>query len=473
MIFKAAILLLCAQLMSPEGASSAPGYPVMGQGPQPSGYSSESFPDIDAVAATPEATFVPPSTFAYPSYPSYPPAQFQSAAGNPNPWTQTNALSSNTLPSNALPSNALPNNVTAVNSPNGFNPFSLSAYAIPTPPPPQAVQDYLTTNQNPVPIPGEVVITSDIELESNAFEGPALETTLAPTATTYLRRWPVRDWLSRKVGQDRGLGYERVMYAPMTLDPAISTPNVGLRFRSERGLGRPDRLEYVWAKPGRGPAAESKLNIFDSALRLELGNARALLISEFTMRAVDPELNANTVGWGDMLLGGKTLLLDDRCFKLSTIFLTHLKTGPVDNGLGNGHVALEPGLLARFQASDITYFHGQVKYRLPIAGTPGFAGDVLNTGWAVSTIWRETDTYALLPTLELQTNTFLFGAQTTSTGAQERVDGTTAVDLFPGMRIAMARTALGVCECGIAGGIRCADSDWFDSRMMMEVRWLR
>lgn len=288
------------------------------------------------------------------------------------------------------------------------------------------------------------------------------------------QRWlNVKHWLGRRAGRDYGLGYERVMFAPIVIDTAISSPYAGVRIRSDRGLSSPDRLEYLWAKAGRGPIAETRVDLIDTVYRTELGNSQAALISEISMRSLNPEVNGNTVGYGDMVLGGKALVYDGRCTKISTIFLSYLNTGPTKRGLGTGHVSLEPGVLLRHQWTDSTFLHSEIKYRLPIAGSSGFAGDVLTTGWGLSTIWRETDRYALMPTLELQSHSFLFGGQTLANGTVQRVDGINAIDLFPGMRCAYAKSAMGTFEVGFAGGVTMADRDWFDSRMVLDLRWLR
>ncbi len=103
--------------------------------------------------------------------------------------------------------------------------------------------------------------------------------------------------LRTRRGADDGLGVERVMFAPMILDTATSTPNVGIRTRLDQGLKRPDRLEYYWAKSGRGPAPESNLNVIDNVLRSEIGNEHAVMLSEITMRSLNPDRNPTPLGW--------------------------------------------------------------------------------------------------------------------------------------------------------------------------------
>lgn len=288
-----------------------------------------------------------------------------------------------------------------------------------------------------------------------------------------LRRGPLRNLLRRRSQSDFGLGYERIPFAPLVLDTALTSPYMGFRIRSDRGMNAPDRLEYLWGKAGSGPAPESRVDLIDTIYRTELGNEKAGFISEMRMRSLDPTINPNTVGFGDMLVGGKLLVYESTCTKVSTIFLTHLNTGPERKGLGRGHVALEPGVLAMRKWTDRTYLFGEWKYHVPLGATPGFAGDIFKTGWGIATIWHDTDCYAMIPTFEIQTHSFLFGGRTLPDGTEVRVDGTTAIDLYPGIRWTFNKSAVGAYELGLSGGMSIADRDWFDSRMILELRWLR
>ncbi|MFN7291625.1 MAG: hypothetical protein ACK5YR_21880 [Pirellula sp.] len=312
----------------------------------------------------------------------------------------------------------------------------------------------------------------DIEATTPEFQVDGYANELSDRPLLF-RRGPMRKLLRRRLQSDFGLGYERIPFAPMVLDTALTSPYMGFRVRSDRGMKAPDRLEYLWGKAGSGPAPESRVDLIDTIYRTELGNEKAGFISEMRMRSLDPTVNGNTVGFGDMLVGGKLLVYESTCTKVSTIFLTHLNTGPERKGLGRGHVALEPGVLAMRKWNDRTYLFGEWKYHVPLGATPGFSGDVFKTGWGIATIWHDTDRYAMLPTFEIQTHSFLFGGRTLPNGTEVRVDGTTAVDLYPGVRWTFNESAVGAYELGISGGMSIADRDWFDSRMIFELRWLR
>ncbi|MEM8735674.1 MAG: hypothetical protein AAGG44_15675 [Planctomycetota bacterium] len=295
------------------------------------------------------------------------------------------------------------------------------------------------------------------------------------TAAVVPKRQPsfFRNLVRRRLGSDQGIGHERVMFAPMVVETAIGTPSTSVILRADRGLSAPDRLEYIWATPGRGPDAESRVDLIDTVYRMDIGNEKLMVMTEYTMRALNPERADNTVGFGDMVIGTKATVLDGRCTKIASVFRTHLKTGPAGRGLGTGHVALEPGLLVRRQLSPLTYFHGELKYWIPIAGSPDIAGDVLKVGAAMSTVWRESDRVALLPTLELSTYTFLSGAKTDSLGLTQRVNGEFAAELYPGMRCVMGSTEFGLVELGCGTAAIFADEGWFDSRLRFEIRLAR
>ncbi len=273
---------------------------------------------------------------------------------------------------------------------------------------------------------------------------------------------------------DRGIGYERVMFAPHVLDPAIMTPNVGLRYQIDSGLRTPDRAEYYWGAPPLGPAAETSVNAQDLSLQLYAGNEKAMALTQFTLRSLDPDRADNTTGMGDMVVGAQALMLDGKRLKLSTIFRTYLNTGPEDRGLGRGNISLEHGLLSRYCYSPKTYLFGEFKYWTALSGTPDISGDVISSGAGISTIAMESDVFALIPTFEVRALTFLFGGQTENDGSTSRVDGLTAVELYPGARFVLGpQSDLGLCELGCAAGVTVADDDWFDTRWVISLRWSR
>ncbi|XZE52079.1 transporter [Planctomycetaceae bacterium SH139] len=277
---------------------------------------------------------------------------------------------------------------------------------------------------------------------------------------------------ARSATGDLGIGHERVMFAPSVVETAISTANVGVQWQLDRGLQTPDRAAFYWGPPPLGPGFDARVNTFDTRLRMELGNERLMAITDFTMRSLDPTSLENTTGIGDLQIGAKALLVDGKRLKLSTIFRTYLPTGVERKGLGTGHTSLEPGLLFRYCLSPRTFAFGEFKYWIPLGADPQYAGDVMTTGFAISTILRESDVYAFMPTFEVRTLSFLFGGRTLADGTVARIDGETAVEIYPGARLVLGPAGdTGLWELNVAGGVSVGDDQWFDSRVIFGLRW--
>jgi len=277
---------------------------------------------------------------------------------------------------------------------------------------------------------------------------------------------------ARSATGDLGIGHERVMFAPSVVETAISTANVGVQWQHDRGLQTPDRAAFYWGPPPLGPGFDARVNTFDTRLRMELGNERLMAITDLTMRSLDPTSLDNTTGIGDMQIGAKALLVDGKRLKLSTIFRTYLPTGVERKGLGTGHTSLEPGLLFRYCLSPRTFAFGEFKYWIPLGADPQYAGDVMTTGFAISTILRESDVYAFMPTFEMRTLSFLFGGRTLADGTVARIDGETVVEIYPGARLVLGPAGdTGLWELNVAGGVTVGDDQWFDSRIIFGLRW--
>ncbi len=275
-----------------------------------------------------------------------------------------------------------------------------------------------------------------------------------------------------------GIGHERVMFAPFFIDSAQPFTHLSLKYEQGWGLSKPDRSEFFWAAPGSGPSpdgmtGESSVDVITLRARMETATERASAIFEVPMRAVDPEINKNTSGIGDLVVGGKVVIVNGRNWVVTQQTLTHLDTGPVGRGLGTGHVSFEPGLLVRYRWSNQTYLHGQLRYFIPVSGTDDYPGEVLIWGLGLSKIWYETDAFALLPTLEMVGTSFLDG-QRTLPGATTavKVDGETSIDFLTGLRLVLGPQGdLGLPELGISGGASVGDEGWFTGRILLEARW--
>lgn len=266
------------------------------------------------------------------------------------------------------------------------------------------------------------------------------------------------------------------MLAPFFLDVTQPFNNVRVQLASTYGFKTPNRSEFLWAAPPQGPEPpESNLDYLDFRIMNELAPGDSFSIqTEIPLRSLDPEVNPNTTGLGDMNVATKLKMVDGRYWQITQLFRTHINTGSPRKGLGTGHVSLEPGVLARYEWNERLYFHGDMRFWIPIAADPQFSGPAIRYGVGASYVAYDTDTFAVLPTFEMVGWNFLDGLKTLPNGAVVPVDGDSTFAILPGIRFVLGPTGdLGLFEAGIAGGAGFDDNHdgWFDSKFLLELRW--
>src|SRR5262249_44697681 len=75
--------------------------------------------------------------------------------------------------------------------------------------------------------------------------------------------------------------------------------------------------------------------------------------------------------------------------------------GSTGNGLGTGHVSLEPGLLMALKLTPESYLQGQLSYRFPLGGTEVIDGSMLHVGLAYNhLLWNCGCDLQVIGTLE-------------------------------------------------------------------------
>jgi hypothetical protein len=274
---------------------------------------------------------------------------------------------------------------------------------------------------------------------------------------------------------DPGLGRERVMFAPFEIDITQTFGNFTFRTDAAYNLTKPDRAEYFWARPGRGPKLpETGVGYQDFHLRMENGGPSFSLATDIPIRLLNPDVNGNNGGIGDIQLTQKTVLMNGSRWQMTQILRTIFNSGNARKGLGTGHVAMEPGLLARYKWSDLTYIHSELELRFPIAGDPIYSGPALTWGLGVSTVWYETDTFALMPTLEF-VNIWILDGQYTPLGIPVPVDikGDGIFNLGPGLRSVWDTGGdMGVLEFGVNSMLSVGSNGWYDALIRMDMRFV-
>lgn len=268
-------------------------------------------------------------------------------------------------------------------------------------------------------------------------------------------------------------------------DSAFFTPGARpvsqSRFRWDAGPGviLPDRAEYFWARAdgmGLGPRPTSPNKVARSVDYNDLSmytetsvNGSLSLIFDLTYRSNEATGSSSASGIGDMVTGTKALMFDRELVQLSFQFLTYLPTGSSFKGTGTGHVALEPSIIAGLKISNDTFLQAQIADRIPLGGTPGYAGTVLAYNMSLNHIlWRPVRDVQLIGVCELNGLMFLNGSYTDPVlGPNQPASGMTYVSLGPGMRLNICDK----CDFGVGTSIALTDPRFATAVIRTEFRY--
>ena len=131
-------------------------------------------------------------------------------------------------------------------------------------------------------------------------------------------------------------------------------------------------------------------------------------------------------------------------------------------------------MLARFKIDDRTYVHSELDYWFPIAGHPEHSGQVLRWGAGLSRVWRDSDSLALIPTIEILGLSALDGMQSSlidDVVVIRDIDSRVGLWAISGLRtIVDTGGDLGVLEFGVAAGLDLGSSGWYDGLLRFEIR---
>jgi hypothetical protein len=200
------------------------------------------------------------------------------------------------------------------------------------------------------------------------------------------------------------------------LDSAIPGNQFRLRFDAGDHDPSPARAEFFYAQaqprgPGL-PVPDPAVNFQELTEYLEVAaDERLSGFVELPQRFLEPEINADHSGLGDMNAGVKYAFLYGPDLVATFQFRTYVPTGAASRGLGTHHVSLEPSFLFHKPLSDRFGLDGELRYWAPVGGTD-FAGDVIRYGLGVHyDLWRTQNTQ-IVPVVEVIGWTVLGGKET-------------------------------------------------------------
>ncbi|HYV37898.1 MAG TPA: hypothetical protein VE988_19590 [Gemmataceae bacterium] len=228
------------------------------------------------------------------------------------------------------------------------------------------------------------------------------------------------------------------------IDSAIPGNMLRFRFDAAYENHHPSRAEFFWA-PGSGkgpglPLTETSVDYQEARGYLELlmGESWSLFF-EVPTRFINPDINENHAGLGDVDGGIKWAVLQGEAGTLSLQFRTYAPTGNPHLGLSNAHTTLEPGVLFFLPVSETAALEGECRYFVPLGGD-AISGDVIRYGLGLQCKMYESKCCRLTPVLETVGWTFLHGGDPVVTPdgtfiGLANATGETIVNIKVGMRV--------------------------------------
>jgi hypothetical protein len=258
------------------------------------------------------------------------------------------------------------------------------------------------------------------------------------------------------------------------IDSAIPSNVLRMRYDTTYNNRRPTRAEFFYAQgatqgPGL-PLPERSVDYQDFTVYTE-----TVILPQFSVfleaptRFLNPDLNANSAGLGDVQVGFKYAFLESDASILTFQFRTYVPSGDADRGLGTNHVSLEPALLFYQALSDRAGLEAELRYWVPIDGTD-FAGQVIRYGAGVHYDLVRDCCWRLGPVIEFVGWTALDGKESLlpPSGQAEVRDaaGRTIVNAKVGMRLGLGD------RVDVYGGWgRPVTGDrWYENTFRLEMR---
>jgi hypothetical protein len=259
------------------------------------------------------------------------------------------------------------------------------------------------------------------------------------------------------------------------IDNAIPGDQFRLRFDTSYNDRRPNLAEFFWAQgrpSGPGvPLPEKRVDFQDLTGYLELSlNERFSGFVEVPWRFVNPEVNANTNGVGDMNVGFKWAFAYSNDGVATLQFRSYAPTGDASRGLGTNHVTLEPALLVYQPLADRLGFEGEFRYWIPVGGTD-FAGDIFRYGLGLHYELWQTSRWKVVPVLELVGWTVLDGKESfvhpSGLVTAEDAAGDTILDIKLGAHVKFGNS----CDIYAGYGRPLTGNRWYENIVRVEFRW--
>jgi hypothetical protein len=280
--------------------------------------------------------------------------------------------------------------------------------------------------------------------------------------------------------------------AAFFVDAARPVTQMRLRWDTGWDMTHPDRAEYFWAREGvttanaggggKGPNfVPGHLDYKTLSMYMEGAAGGFGMFVETPYLDIEPvsgiqpgnppvAAGSNKSGFGDIMVGTKSLLLDCQLIQIAIEFKTYIPSGNFTTGLGTGHVSLEPSILLGLCLTPNSYLQGQFSYWIPISGDNLYQGNIFHCHLSYNhVLWRFCPEVLLVGTAECNEWSIINGNYTT-------LEGNTAVavsardtifSVGPGVR-------LFVCDkidLGVGSAFSLTSERWASELVRAEFRW--
>lgn len=250
-----------------------------------------------------------------------------------------------------------------------------------------------------------------------------------------------------------GESFAAVSSAVGYIDPALPISQVRIRSDFAYDSNRPDRAEFFYAKCGclagapfnqtnaKGPPLpETAINSYQEVnTYIEYAFApRVSAFVEVPYRFLNPQVNANTNGLGDMNAGFKYAWIYDRSQILTTQMRVYAPTGRAEAGLGTHHATIEPALLFYQRLTERANLEAEFRDWIPVGGSD-FSGNVVRYGVGVNYMVWGSEKVKVFPVAEFVGWTVLSGKESTPLVPIQSAVGDTIVNAKFGIRTQLGK----------------------------------
>jgi hypothetical protein len=268
-----------------------------------------------------------------------------------------------------------------------------------------------------------------------------------------------------------------------------------LRFDAAWDNNRPDRAEFFYPKcgcfaqpqnrstPGAlfdpnapgPPRVEKSVNYQELRSYLEWAvQERVSGFVEVPVRFINPQVNDNASGLGDINFGFKYAFLYDPDTVVSGQVRAYAPSGDPFKGLGNDHWTIEPAVLMYQRLSECFYLEGELAAYIPIDSKTDFAGNVLRYGASLSYLLYNAPSFRIVPVAECVGWTVLDGKELTDQGVKS-AGGDTIVNAKMGLRIGLGEVqqpgVLSKVDLYVGYGRALTGAVWYKDMLRVELRY--